>query len=118
MEKKEAREKRHVRIRKKISGTGECPRLSVFRSLKHIYGQLIDDVEEKTLLTVSTRSPEIKPEVKKTGDMNAAGVVGKILAKKALEKNITKVVFDRSGYKYHGRIKKLAEAAREAGLKF
>ncbi len=116
--KRKARLRRHKRIRKKIFGTSERPRLFVFRSLRHIYAHLIDDTQGKTLLTVSTLSPELKAELKTGGNIEAARKVGKLLGEKAKEKGITKVVFDRGGYKYHGRVKALADAAREAGLEF
>ncbi len=106
-----------MRIRKEIYGTKECPRLSVFRSNKQIYIQVIDDAEGKTLLSVSSRDKEIAG---KTGitKIEQAKMVGKLAAEKSKESGITAVVFDRSGYLYHGRIKALAEAAREGGLKF
>jgi large subunit ribosomal protein L18 len=113
-----ARKRRHRRIRKKISGTEVRPRLCVYRSLKHIYAQLIDDKQGHTLVGVSSLSPEIKAETSKGGNIAAAREVGKLIAKKALEKNITTVVFDRNGYQYHGRIAALAKEAREQGLKF
>ena len=107
------RKKRHLRIRNKISGTAERPRLSVFRSNKHIYAQAIDDVRGETLVSASDR------DLKKDGsDKEIAGKVGKILAKKALKTGIKEVVFDRGGYRYHGRVKALAEGARDGGLKF
>jgi large subunit ribosomal protein L18 len=109
-----ARERRHARLRNKISGTPECPRLSVFKSNANIHTQIIDDVNGKTL--VAANSVEMKLE--NGGNTEAAKKVGAEIAKRALEKNIDKVVFDRGGYVYHGRIKALAEAAREAGLKF
>jgi len=110
-----ARQKRHTRVRGKISGTAECPRLNVFRSLNHIYAQLIDDVSGKTLASVSTVEKDFKEY---GGNKAAAREVGKLLAKRAAEKNITEVVFDRGGYVYHGRVQELAEGAREGGLKF
>ncbi|QXM07326.1 50S ribosomal protein L18 [Crassaminicella indica] len=110
------RQKRHLRIRKKVSGTPERPRLSVYRSLKNIYAQIIDDVAGKTLVAASTLDKEIN--VNHGGNKEAAKLVGELVAKRALEKGINNVVFDRSGYIYHGRIKELAEGAREAGLKF
>ena len=106
--------RRHVRVRRKISGTPECPRLNVFRSNAHIHVQIIDDVNGKTL--VSASSVELKLE--NGGNMEAAKTVGKTIAERALEKNITNVVFDRGGYIYTGRVQAVAEAAREAGLKF
>jgi len=113
-----SRIKRHKRIRKKISGNSTCPRLCVFRSLKHIYAQLIDDENGHTLVGVSTLSPEIKAEISNGGNIVAAKEVGKLLAKKALEKNITQIVFDRGGYQYHGRVAALAEEVRENGVQF
>ena len=106
--------RRHVRVRRKISGTPECPRLNVFRSNAHIHVQIIDDVNGNTL--VSASSVELKLE--NGGNIEAAKAVGKAVAERALEKNITNVVFDRGGYIYTGRVKAVAEAAREAGLKF
>ncbi len=112
----EHRRRIHLRIRKKISGTPERPRLSVYRSLKHIYAQLIDDQAGRTL--VSASSVEKNAPVTYGGNVAAARVIGKLVAERAREKGITKVVFDRGGYRYHGRVKALAEAAREAGLEF
>lgn len=109
---------RHLRVRKKIFGTAERPRLSIFRSLKHIYCQLINDQEGKTILAVSTLTPDIRQNLKSGGNIEAAKIVGKRLAEEALKKNIQKVVLDRGPFPYHGRIKALAEAAREGGLKF
>ncbi|AMW33023.1 LSU ribosomal protein L18P [Fervidobacterium changbaicum] len=109
---------RHRRIRKKIFGTPERPRLAVYRSEKHIYAQIIDDIAGRTLVAASTVEKDIKEKVKKTWNVAAAKEVGKIIAERALAKGITTVVFDRGGFKYHGRIKALADAAREAGLKF
>ena len=111
-----ARLKRHKRVRAKISGTPERPRLNVFRSAKHIYAQIIDDVAGNTLVSASSLDKEI--EGNGGNKTEAAGKVGKSIASKALEKGISEVVFDRSGYIYHGRVKELAEAAREGGLKF
>ena len=111
-----ARVRRHKAIRRKISGTTEVPRLDVFRSLKNIYAQIIDDTTGVTLVSASTLDKEI--EVKNGGNIEAATEVGKLIAKKALEKNIDTVVFDRGGYLYHGRVAALAEGAREGGLKF
>ena len=112
---KKARLARHQRVRKKISGTAACPRLNVFRSLKHIYAQLIDDVNGVTLCSASTAEKGFEEY---GGNVEAAKKVGKILAERAAEKNITEVVFDRGGYIYHGRVQGLAEGAREGGLKF
>jgi large subunit ribosomal protein L18 len=113
--KKEKRKRRHRRIRAKISGTKERPRLCVFRSNKHTYAQLIDDEKGHTI--VSASDLELKG-VEKMTKVQKAKEVGKLIAKKAKEKNIEKIVFDRAGYKYHGRVKALAEGAREGGLKF
>uniref|UniRef100_A0A7V3YK56 Large ribosomal subunit protein uL18 n=1 Tax=Candidatus Caldatribacterium californiense TaxID=1454726 RepID=A0A7V3YK56_9BACT len=112
----ERRIRRHRRVRKKVRGTAERPRLSVFRSLKHIYAQIINDEEGRTLVAASSLSPEIRGMQGTKTDI--ARAVGRLVAQKALEKGITKVVFDRGGYKYHGRVKALAEGAREAGLLF
>ena len=106
------------RIRQKVKGTSEKPRLSVFRSNNHIYAQLIDDVIGKTILSSSTLDKSISSELDSTSTCEASILVGKLLAKKSLEANIDKVVFDRGGHIYHGRIKALADAAREEGLKF
>lgn len=113
--KTKSRFKKRVRIRKKIFGTDERPRLSVFRSARHIYAQIIDDVLGKTIVESSTVSGDVG---KSKGSVDAAKKIGADLAKKAKEKNITAVVFDRGGYLYHGRIKALADAAREGGLQF
>ena len=112
----ELRKKRHYRVRSKVSGTEARPRLNVFRSNKHIYAQIIDDVTGTTLVSASTMDKDLNVEV--TGNAEAAAAVGAAVAKKALDKDITTVVFDRAGYLYHGRVAKLAEAARDAGLKF
>lgn len=116
--KEEARARRKQRIRTRIQGTAEKPRLTVFRSLNHIYVQAIDDLSGKTLLAASTNDAEIKGSGTKTGNRQAAKLVGELVARKCKEKGIESVVFDRSGYLYHGRVKALAEAARAAGLKF
>lgn len=112
------RELRHRRLRRELAGTPERPRLAVFRSLKHIYAQIIDDQAGHTLVSASTMEKDLRGELKSTGDQNAAREVGKRIAERALAKGITEVVFDRGGHMYHGRVKALAEAAREAGLKF
>ncbi len=112
------RKRRHKRIRKKISGNSTRPRLCVFRSLKHIYAQVIDDEQGHTLVGASTLSPAIKAIASNGGNIAAARKVGKLVAQKAREKNITEVVFDRGGYQYHGRVAALADEARENGLKF
>ena len=109
------RERRHRRVRRKISGTTECPRLCVYRSNSNIYAQVIDDVNGVTLVSASTLDKEVKT---KKSNKEAAKEVGALIAKKAIEKNIKTVVYDRGGYIYHGIIKELAEAAREAGLEF
>lgn len=108
--------KRHARVRAKLSGTAERPRLNVFRSNKNIYAQVIDDVNGVTLVSASTLDKELK--IENSSDVAAATKVGELVAKRAVEKGISNVVFDRGGYLYHGRVKALAEAAREAGLKF
>lgn len=108
------RQRRHARVRKKLSGTPECPRLNVFRSNAHIHAQIIDDVNGKTLCAASS----VAMKLENGGNCEAAAVVGKKIAEEALKLNIENVVFDRGGYVYHGRVKALAEAAREAGLKF
>jgi len=113
-----ARIKRKKRIKRKIKGTSEKPRLSVFRSNKHMYAQVVDDVERKTYVAVSTLSPELKGKLKNPGNCDAAKEVGALLAQKCFEKGIKTVVFDRSGCIYHGRVKVLAMAAREKGLIF
>ncbi len=116
--KDQARKRRHRRIRKKIYGTPERPRLSVYGSLNHIYAQIIDDMKGVTLVSASTMDKELKGEIKHGGNVEAAKKVGALVAKRAVEKGIKKVVFDRGGFRYHGRIKALADAAREGGLEF
>jgi large subunit ribosomal protein L18 len=113
-----ARKRRHLRVRAKVSGTESRPRLCLFRSLNHIYAQLIDDTKGNTLTSASTLDPEIKGEADGKAKTARAELVGSLLAKRAIEQGISQVVFDRGGYKYHGRVKALAEAARQAGLKF
>jgi large subunit ribosomal protein L18 len=113
-----ARLKRKKRMRSRIRGTSERPRLSVFRSLKHIYAQAVVDTTGQTLVSASTLSPELRDSLKQLGNVEAAKRVGELVAKKCLEQGISKVVFDRSGYLYHGRVKALAEAARAGGLIF
>lgn len=112
------RTRRHLRIRRKVVGTAERPRLSVYRSLKHIYCQIINDIEGRTLVAASTQSPDLRTQIKYGGNTAAAEIVGKKIAEEAKNKGITKVVFDKGGYKYHGRIKALAEAARKYNLSF
>ena len=107
---------RHARVRKKVSGTAETPRLCVFRSLKNIYAQIIDDTAGKTLVSASSLDAELKESY--GGNKDAAKAVGALVAKRALDAGISEVVFDRGGYVYHGRVAELAEAAREGGLKF
>ena len=109
------RKRRHIRVRTKISGTPECPRLCVFRSNTNVYAQVIDDVNKVTLVSASTLDKEVKT---KKANKEAAKEVGTLIAKRALDKNIKTVVYDRGGYIYHGVVKELAEAAREAGLEF
>jgi len=116
--KNENRLQRHKRVRKKIHGSSETPRVNVFRSNSNIYAQIIDDVNACTLIAASSLEAEVKGAVKNTGNKEAAKLVGKLLAKKALEKGIKEVIFDRGGYIYHGRVKELAEGAREGGLEF
>jgi len=115
---RQARLKRQVRVRRKVRGTGERPRLCVFRSAKHIYAQIIEDTTGTTLVSASTLCKEVSEGLKGTGNVDAAKAVGVAVAKKALAKDIKEVVFDRNGFLYHGRIKGLADAAREAGLTF
>ena len=109
------RQRRHARVRRKISGTSECPRLCVYRSNKNLFVQIVDDVKQTTLVSASTLDKEVKT---KHANKEAAKEVGALVAKRALEKNIKTVVYDRGGYIYHGVVKELAEAAREAGLEF
>ena len=116
--KAEGRAIRHVRIRRIVRGTAERPRLAVFRSLNHVYAQLIDDSTGKTIAAADSRSPEFRQRLTKGANVAAAKVVGELVAQKAKERGITQAVFDRGGYQYHGRVKALAEAARAAGLKF
>jgi large subunit ribosomal protein L18 len=113
-----ARLRKHARVRKKVVGTAERPRLNVYRSLKHIYAQVIDDSTGKTLVSASTLDNEIKGKIAFGGNKEAAKEVGKLIATKAVKSGIKSVVFDRGGYIYHGRVQELAEAAREAGLEF
>ena len=110
--------RKHIRLRKKIKGTPERPRLNVFRSLNHIYAQIIDDTTGNTLVAVSTLDGSLKGKLKSGGNKEAAKEVGRLIAQKAAEKGIKSVVFDRGGYIYHGRVKELADSAREAGLEF
>ena len=115
----EGRERRHRLIRKKVAGSQERPRLNVYRSLNHLYVQIIDDAAGKTLVSLSTASPDLKDKVKKDGgNVKGAQVLGSAVAELCKKKGLTKVVFDRAGYLYHGRVKVLAEAARKGGLQF
>ena len=116
VDKKASRVKRHLRVRKKVFGTPERPRLSVYRSEKNIYAQIIDDVNAVTLVSASTLDKDLNLKV--GGNKEAAKLVGELIAKRAVDKGITEVVFDRGGYVYHGRVQVLADSAREAGLKF
>jgi large subunit ribosomal protein L18 len=120
MKRREARARRHNRVRTRVSGTSQKPRLCVYRSLSHIYAQLVDDSQGRTLLTVSSLTPEVREQlaagkVKKTA---ASTLVGQVIARKALDMGIQVVAFDRGGYLYHGRVRALADGAREGGLKF
>ena len=114
----EVRVKKHMRIRNRFSGTAERPRLAVFRSNKHMYAQIIDDTVGNTLVSSSTLEKAVKAELEKTNNVDAAAYLGTVIAKRAIEKGITKVVFDRGGFIYQGKIAALADAAREAGLEF
>ena len=112
------RVKKHMRVRNRFQGTAERPRLAVFRSNNHMYAQIIDDVAQTTLVSASTTQKEVKAELEKTNDVAAASYLGTVIAKRALEKGTTTVVFDRGGFIYQGKIQALADAAREAGLQF
>lgn len=112
------RERRKMRVRKHVFGTAERPRLTVFRSLKHIYAQLIDDSAGQTVIEASSRSKDLAGSIAYGGNKKAAAIVGKLLGERAVAKGIQAAAFDRNGYKFHGRIKELADAARKAGLKF
>ena len=112
------RVKKHMRIRNRISGTAERPRLAVYRSNNHMYAQIIDDVAGSTLVAACTHEKEVKEQLEKTNNVDAAAYLGTVIGKRAMEKGIETVVFDRGGYLYHGKIAALADAAREAGLKF
>ena len=114
----EVRRNKHRRIRNRFSGTPERPRLAVYRSNNHMYAQIIDDTVGNTLVSASTLQKEVKAELEKTNNVDAAAYLGTVIAKRALEKGITTVVFDRGGFIYQGKIQALAEAAREAGLEF
>ena len=114
----EIRRKKHYRLRNRFAGTAERPRLAVFRSNNHMYAQIIDDTVGKTLVSASTLDKEVKAELEKTNNVEAAAAVGTVVAKRALEKGIKTVVFDRGGFIYQGKVQALADAAREAGLEF
>ncbi len=114
----EIRVKKHKKLRNRFSGTPERPRLAVFRSNNHMYAQVIDDTVGNTLVSASTMQKDVKAELEKTNNVEAAAYLGKVIAQRALEKGITEVVFDRGGFIYQGKIQALADAAREAGLKF
>ena len=118
IDKNKIRKRKHVRVRKKISGTADCPRLCVYRSNSHIYAQIIDDEAGTTLVSASSLDKDIKGELSNGSNIQAASAVGKLVAERAAAKEIKDVVFDRGGYLYHGRVQALAEAAREAGLNF
>ena len=114
----EVRIKKHNRMRNRFAGTAERPRLSVFRSNNHMYAQIIDDVAGNTIVAASTLDKDVKAELTKTNNVEAAALLGKVIAKKAIDKGINTVVFDRGGFIYQGKVQALAEAAREAGLEF
>jgi large subunit ribosomal protein L18 len=116
--KRKLRLRRHLRVRKKISGTSDRPRLAIYRSEHHIYAQVIDDTQGRTLAAASTIDPTLRGEMKYGGNVEAAKAVGRLVATRAQEKGIRRVVFDRGGFAYHGRVAGLADAAREAGLEF
>ena len=112
------RVKKHRKLRNRLSGTAQCPRLAVFRSNNHMYAQIIDDTAHHTLVSASTLQKDVKANLEKTNNIEAAAYLGKVIAEKAIEKGIKDVVFDRGGFIYHGKIQALADAAREAGLNF
>jgi large subunit ribosomal protein L18 len=113
-----ARKRRHIRVRKRLAGTTERPRLNIYRSLNHIYAQVIDDSKGVTLTSASSLDAELSKKDKKQAKIEQAKLVGKLVAERAVKAGVSEVVFDRGGYRYHGRIRALAEASREAGLKF
>ncbi len=116
---KEARQRRKKRVRKKVKGMPDAPRLSIFKSSRHIYAQIVDDISSRTLVDASSVSRDLRPQLQgKGGNREGAALVGEWIAKRALERGISQVVFDRNGFLYHGRVKVLAESAREHGLKF
>jgi large subunit ribosomal protein L18 len=114
----EARTRRHIRVRKKVTGTSARPRLCVYRSLRYIYAQVIDDSAGHTVVSASSVDPEVRTQINGKTKTESADIIGTIVAKRALDKGVKKVVFDRGGYKYHGRVKILADAARKTGLEF
>jgi len=116
--KKNGHQNRKTRVRRKICGTGERPRLTVYRSLKHVYAQIVDDDTGTTLVSASSMGRDVRDDLKKKNTTDAAKAIGAAIAKKALARDIKQVVFDRNGYAYHGKVKALADAAREAGLDF
>ncbi|XLQ11207.1 MAG: 50S ribosomal protein L18 [cyanobacterium endosymbiont of Epithemia adnata isolate EadnSB Bon19] len=115
---RQSAQRRHRRIRKKVSGTTECPRLAIFRSNQHIYAQVIDDIAQQTLAAASTLELDLKQSLSSGANCEASAAVGKLIAQRTIDKGIEQVVFDRGGNLYHGRVKALADAAREAGLQF
>lgn len=117
-QKREARVRRHLRVRKKVFGTAECPRLNVYRSNRHLYAQVIDDVKGHTMVSASTVEEDLQTAIADKNKTEQAVEIGKLVAKRALDAGVKQVVFDRGGYQYHGRVKALADAAREAGLEF
>jgi len=118
VDRRAARLRRHSRVRKHVAGTPERPRLNVFRSLSHIYAQVIDDTQGHTLVSASTTEPDVREQIDGLSKTEQSRVVGRVLAERALDKGIRTVVFDRGGYRYHGRVKALAEGARNSGLEF
>jgi large subunit ribosomal protein L18 len=118
VDKKEAREKRHMRIRRRMNGSSDRPRLCIYRSNKHIYAQIVDDSQAHTLVSASSLDAELTDKLKKTWNRSSAEAVGELVAKRAIKKGIQSVVFDRGGYIYHGRVAAVAEAARKSGLEF
>lgn len=115
---KERHERKHARVRKGVSGTPKRPRFCVYKSNKHLYAQIVNDEENRSLITVSTAAKEIRTQVKSTDSLEAAKALGEAVANKAKEKGITAVVFDRGGYPYHGKVKAIADAARKGGMQF
>ncbi|UBF25111.1 50S ribosomal protein L18 [Kovacikia minuta CCNUW1] len=118
LSRKESTRRRHNRVRRRVLGTSERPRLAVFRSNQHIYAQVIDDSKQHTLVAASTLDPELKPTLSASANCEASTAVGRLIAERSLKQGINQVVFDRGGNLYHGRVKALADAAREAGLNF